>query len=221
MGRALHFSPMSTATLNALAGLKKKPAAKEKEEKPLLPDPTGALAQAVQNAVTAKQQVEAYTLTLERNNKELTTAAVQHAFTIYAGRTGELEDTFQLKAGDSKAVISLKNDYRVKDVDAVTAALGEHASKFLVKRNTIEIDADAIPPMVAPTFISELIKLAKDSDLMLGIEEDGPCFNAISVKEVTKMDKSFHSARHSLFTPEQNAAIHEVIPCITSVRLHY
>jgi len=211
----------TTAPINAIAGLKKKAATKEKAEKPILPDPTGELAKAVSQAIVAKQQVDAFKLSLEQNQEVLTSACLKHFFAIYQGRVGEVEDTFQVKAGGNHAVIMMKNDYRIKDPEPVRAVLGEHADTFLVKRNIIEINADAIPPAVANAFITELIKLAKDMDSILGADEEGPVFNAISVTETTKLDKSFHTARHSLFTPEQNATIHSVIPCVTSVRLHY
>lgn len=205
-----------------LTALKKAEPKKAKAEKPSLPDPTGEFSQCVTAAIEAKASVDAHTVVLDQSKNTLGNAALVHLFRMAQGKA-EAEDTFQVLGPRGKAIVSVKNAYKMpEDMAPVRALLGGHADTYLRTQSDIVIDASAIPAACQQIFVDELIKIARVCDnIILGHEGDGPVFNAITVKQVTKVDKAFHADRHRLFTPEQNMVIHHALPCTISTRLDY
>lgn len=205
-----------------LGSLKKAPAKKAQVAKPTLPDPLGELSQAVAAGITAKQHVESHTCSLDQSKVTLCNSALAHLFKSAYGQANP-EDTFQALCPNGKALVSVKNAYKVpEDTAPVQALLGEHAATYLIPSVEIKIDATAIPAAAQQFFINELVKLARVADeIMLGVEGDGPVFNAITVKQTTAVDKAFHADRHRLFTPAENMVIHQAMPCVTSVKFDY
>jgi hypothetical protein len=211
---------MSTVNLTAF----KKAEPKGKKEKPTLPDPTGALSALVAQGVNAKQQSDAWDASLKDVNKQLATAALAHAFAHYHGRTADIEDSFIVRSGGNKVTVSLKNAYKMpEDLAPVRAVLGGSAEKYLRQSFVISVDSDAIPEQWQQMFVDELVSLARRLDEFAGAEpgQDGPILSAITVKQETTVAKSFHGERHAAFTPEQNHAIHAVLPCVVSARYDY
>lgn len=205
-----------------LAGLAVAPKAKGKsKDKPTLPDPEGVLHQLVVSGVEAKQNLNAWDATLKATNASLGTAALSHAFAIYHGRTGEIEDTFQVVTPKGKALVSLKNAYKLpEDLSKVRALLGKHADRYLNNSYTLSIDLDAMPSFLVQTFVDELVALAKRLEEMTE-SPAGTVAGAITVKPEATVAKAFHEERHSVFTPEQNAAIHAAMPCVVSVKYDF
>jgi hypothetical protein len=203
----------------SLGGLKAAPSKKAKVEKPTLPDPLGELSRAVSSGIAAKEHVESHTCILDQSKVLLCSTALDHLFKSAHGQANP-EDSFQALAANGKATVSVKNAYKMpEDLAPVKALLGEHSVTYLVPSMTITIDASAIPAAAQQFVVNELVKLARVADdLLLGVEGDGPVFNAISVKQTTAVDKAFHADRHRLFNPAENMMIHQVLPCITSVR---
>lgn len=207
-----------------LGGLKKA-APKEKKEKPLLPDPDGAFAAVVTDGIIARQHVDAHELALKQASDTLSQAALRHCFNIYHGRKGTIDDSFQVRSAGGKAMVSLKNAYKVpEDLAAVRELLGEDLFARVIRQTfSLSIDSDSIPEVILQPFIDELTKLARSMDSMLGTADgtDGPVFLAITVKEKTTVSKAFHEERHSLLTPDQNLKLHAILPCVMSVRYEY
>ncbi len=205
-----------------LASLKRSEPKKAKPEKPILPDPTGELSRLVAGAIEAKASLDQHTLVLDQAKVTLGNAAIGHLFRIAQGKA-DPEDSFQVPCPGGKATVSVKNAYKMpEDLAPVRALLAEHADTYLREQVDIVIDASAIPATVQQFFVDEIIKLARTCDqMMLGVDGDGPVFNAITVKQVTRMDKAFHADRHRLFDPAANMVIHHAIPCVISTRLDY
>jgi hypothetical protein len=154
----------------------------------------------------------------------LTAAAFAHACTLYQGRAGEIEDSFQIGTASGKAIVSLQNRYKVpEDVDSVRAIMGDAADELLREKAVIEIDCDAMPAFMVDSFADELVKLARASDAILGTPEgeNGPMFSALSVRKATVLAKSFHESRYSLLNPEANARLDAVMPCTKAVKFDY
>jgi len=200
----------------------KKAEHKAKAEKPTMPDPTGELSQLVTDAIEAKATADASTAVLDQAKARFATVAVMHLFKSAYGKT-DPEDTFQILAPKGKAMVSMKNAYKVPtETEALRVLLGEHAATYLRTREEITIDASAIPESVQAFFLGELLKVARTCDeMMLGIDGDGPVFSAITVKATVKVDTAFHADRHRLFTPAENLVIHTAMPCVVSTRLDY
>lgn len=205
------------------AGLATAKPKKETKEKPHLPDPTGELLPLVGQAIENKKNVEAFDAALTSAKAKLTAAAFAHACVQYHGRDSKIEDTFQIGTASGKALISLKNSYKLtaENVDEVRAILGDHASDFIRESFHIAIDSDAMPRMVQQAFVDGLVQLARDMDSMIGTEENGPTFQSITVQPVLAIDKSFHEKRYSLLSPEENARLQTVMPCQMAVKLDY
>jgi hypothetical protein len=206
-----------------LAGLTKAMPKKAKTEKPFLPDPSGELMPLVARSIENKKTIEAHTAALDQAKSALGQAAFAYAARLYQGRTAGIEDSFQIGTATGRATISLKNAYKLPDPEAARGLLGEQANDILRDSFKIEIDADSIPALVQQSFVDALITLARDMDAMTGTPEgeDGAVFQAIAVKQTTTVDKTFHERRWSMFTPEENVQLQQVMPCITSLRLDY
>lgn len=205
-----------------LAGLTVETKTKGKsKEKPALPDSDGTLAAHVTSGIEAKQNVNAWDAAMKGANAALGEAAVKHAFTLYHGRQDGIEDTFQVVTTKGKALVSLKNAYKVPEkLEKVRELLGSHADRFIRQSHTLEIDLDAMPEFLVQTFIDELVALAVKLEEVTGSAE-GAVKGAITVKPEVKIAKSFHEERHALFTPEQNEEIHKHLPCVVSVRYDF
>ena len=210
------------STLLDIAGLTKAPTKKAKQEKPLLPDPSGELTPLVARAITAKSNIEANGIVIDQVKTSLAEASVDYLFRHYSGRS-DIEDTFQIGTSSGKATISLKNAYKLpENLDEVRPLLGGHADSILTKSFIISISADAIPALYQQTFVNELIKLARSMDSLTTPDgEDGPVFKAITAIEKVSVDKAFHEGRHKMFSADQNLRIQRVMPCVISMRLDY
>jgi len=202
--------------------LKAAPKKKAEAPKPTLPDPTGEFSLLVKKAIEAKAAADAATLQLDQCKATFSANIAAHLFRSSHGQSAP-EDTFQILGPNGKAMVSFKNAYKLpEDTAPIHALLGEHAARYLSESHTITIDTSAIPMSALQFVVDEIVKLARATDeIMLGAEGNGPVFNAISVKQVTVVNKAFHADRHRLFTPEQNMAIQHVMPAIISTKLDY
>lgn len=207
-------------------GFKAAPKKAAKVEKPILPDPDGTLRPLVDEAVANAQEVAAHDAELKRIKAAFGEAAFAYAARLYAGRDTGVEDTFRLVGVNPThgATIALTNRYKMPDdVAEVRELLGEHADTYLRQSFNLGIDLDAMPEMAVQLFVNELKDLARRLDTLLGTPdgEDGPVFNAITVKSTTSVAKEFHEKRWALFTPEHNARIQRVMPCTISTAIKY
>lgn len=208
-----------------LTGLSTTKPKKETKEKPILPDPSGTLLPLVAQSIENKKHIDAHEGALASAKTELGKAAFAHACLLYHGRDAKIEDTFQIGTAAGKAIISLKNAYRIEpaNVDVVRAMLGQHADAVLRESFVIKVDADVMPSFIQQAFVDELVKLARSFDAMLGIPEghDGPVFQSIAAQPVLSVDKTFHEKRYVMFTPEENSRLHQVMPCQVAIKLDY
>lgn len=207
-----------------LGGLKTAKKAAVRQEKPILPDPTGELLPLVAQAIENKKQEVAVTGALETARAALGQAAFAHALMLYSGRGARIEDTFQIGTAGGKALVTLTNKYKVPDeLAAVKGILGDKAASVLSEALTIKIEAELIPSHILQYVIDELVKLARGADAMLGVAEgvDGPVFQAITVSKKTSVDKAFHESRYNLLSAEQNARLQQVMPCVVSAKYDY
>jgi hypothetical protein len=207
-----------------MGGLKTAKKAAVKQEKPILPDPTGELLPLVAQSIANKKQEVAVKGALEAAREALGQAAFAHACMLYTGRSAKIEDTFQIGTAEGKALITLRNDYKVPDELAVVkGVLGDKAAGILKESFVIKIEAELIPSFILQYVIDELVKVARTADAMLGAGEgtDGPVFQAISVTKKASVDKAFHEQRYSLLSPEQNARLQQVMPCVVSAKYDY
>jgi hypothetical protein len=210
-------------TIN-MGGLKTAKKAAVKQEKPILPDPTGELLPLVAQAIANKKQEVAVKGALDSAREALGQAAFAHALMLYTGRGSKIDDTFQIGTAEGKALITLRNEYKVPDeLGIVKGVLGDKAAGILKESFVIKIDAELIPSHILQYVIDELVTVARTADAMLGAGAgtDGPVFQAISVTKKTSVDKAFHESRYNLLSPEQNARLQQVMPCVVATKYDY
>jgi hypothetical protein len=207
-----------------LAGLAPAKPTKETKEKPFLPDPNGTLLPLVAASIENKKTIDAHDGVLTTAKAELAKAAFAHACVLYHGRDTNIEDTFQIGTATGKAIVSIQNRYKLpENLIAVRAILGAKAPNVLRDSFTITVDSDAMPAFIQQAFVDGLVELARSLDAMLGTPEGQPgaVFQSITVKPVTSVDKAFHEKRYSLLTPDENARLHQVMPCTIATKFDY
>ena len=101
------------------------------------------------------------------------------------------------------------NSYRgTSDDAAILRVAGEKGAEFFKQSFELKIKGDLIPEASVEPLIGELQELFARYNAGA----------ALSAKAVFKPTKEFHTARHTLFTPAQNAEIDKVLPIGASVK---
>lgn len=185
------------------------PAGKSAKSYPLLPDPDGQVAELVTAILDHSAQAEAIEGALELEKAELIAIAKPFYFTHFSGQH-IIASSVEARTADGKAVrVGFSNSYRgTTNEAALLSVVGEHAARFLQQSFEIKIKGDAIPDAAVEPLLAELQEL---------FARHGAT-NALVAKAVFKPNKEFHTARHMLFTPQQNAEIDKVLPIGASVK---
>ena len=209
---------MSTATLS-LAGIKTaKPSEKKKVEKPPIPDPTGTLATTAEQAIDAAREMDAAKGRLDACKGALAQAGVAFAWLSLAGRS-HIEDTFQVRARNGTALVTLKNKYKMPADEAAQAQIKAMVpERYLRNEVTLSIDLSEIPADLQQKLVDGLVNVASSLDELFG---GGACMAAITAKPVLAVTKAFHEERHTILTAEQNARLHQLMPCEVAVKLDH
>lgn len=208
---------MSTATLS-LAGIKKAAPSKQKVEKPPLPDPTGALATAANEAIGAAREMDAAKGRLDSCKGLLVQAATAFAWTSLAGRS-HIEDTFAVRCAKGEAQVTLKNKYKLPTDEAALAEVKRMVpERYLREQVTLSIDLTEIPAELQQSFVDGLLSVARNLDELFGSET---CVGAISAKPVLVVAKAFHEERHTVLSPAENSRLHQLMPCEVAVKLDH
>ena len=210
---------MSTATIS-LGGIKTAAprATRQKVEKPPLPDPTGELTECVSQAIDAARTMDAAKGRLDSCKGALVQAGVAHAWATLSGRA-HIEDTFQLRAANGTALVTLKNKYKLPTAEAaLTQVRTLVPERYLRQEITLGIDLSEIPAELQQRLIDGLVNVATNLDELYGGE---CCMAAITAKPVLTVTKAFHEERHTLLNPAENARLHQLMPCEVAVKLDH
>lgn len=210
--------PATASAAPAPAGLRKvnlagfavqTPAGKTAKSYPLLPDPDGQVAELVGSILDQSAQLEALEGSVELLKGELIALAKPFYFQHHAGQH-VVASSIEARAGDGKVVrVGFSNSYRtVTDEAALLRLAGEHAARFFKQSFELKIKGDAIPEAAVEPLLAELQEM---------FARHGAS-SALVAKATIKPTKEFHTARHTLFTPEQNAALDKIAPISASVK---
>jgi hypothetical protein len=211
-------APIAAAPPAPAAGLRKvslagfavqTPAGKSAKSYPLLPDPDGQVAELVTAVLDHSAQVEAQEAALTLAKEELIAIAKPYYWSHFSGQH-VIASSVEARTADGKAVrVGFSNSYRgTSNEAAIMQALGEHAARFVSQSFELKIKGDLIPEAAVETLLAELQEL---------FARHGAS-SALLAKAVFKPNKEFHAARHTLFTPAQNAEIDKVLPIGASVK---
>jgi hypothetical protein len=192
-----------------LAGISTKaPAAKAAKTYPLLPDSDGQVAALVNGIVEKAEQLEAIEGALEIEKAELIAIAKPFYFAHHAGQMA-VASSVEAKSDEHTIRVGFSNSYRgTSDDGAILRAAGEAGARFFKQSFELKIKGDLIPEAAVEELIGELQELFARHNAGA----------ALTAKAVFKPNKDFHTARHTLFTPEQNLEIDKVVPVSASVK---
>ena len=105
--------------------------------------------------------------------------------------------------------VGFSNSYRGSADDApILRVVGEKGAAFFKQSFELKIKGDLIPEAAVEEIIGELQEIFARHGAGA----------ALSAKAVFKPNKEFHTARHTLFTAEQNLEIDKVVPVSASVK---
>jgi hypothetical protein len=192
-----------------LAGIATKaPAAKAAKTYPELPDPDGQVAELVEGILGMSEQLEAIEGALEISKAELIALAKQFYFAHHVGQMA-VASSVEAKAGDKIVRVGFSNSYRgTSDDAAILRVTGDKGAAFFKQSFELKIKGDLIPEAAAEQIICEL-------QALFARHNAGA---ALSAKAVFKPTKEFHTARHTLYSAEENMEIDKVVPVAASVK---
>jgi len=139
---------------------------------------------------------------------ELIAIAKPFYFAHHAGQMA-VASSIEARSGDKTIRVGFSNSYRgTSDDAAILRAAGEAGARFFKQSFELKIKGDLIPEAAVEELIGEL----------QGLFARHNAGAALSAKAVFKPNKDFHTARHTLFTPEQNLEIDKIVPVGASVK---
>jgi hypothetical protein len=162
----------------------------------------------VEGIIEKSEQLEAIEGALEIEKAELIAIAKPFYFAHHAGQMA-VASSIEAQSGDKTIRVGFSNSYRgTSDDSAIVRAVGEDGARFFKQSFELKIKGDLIPEAAVEELIGELQEL-------FSRHHAGA---ALSAKALFKPNKDFHSARHTLFTPEQNLEIDKIVPVAASVK---
>lgn len=180
-----------------------------KSKYPILPDPTGVIATAVDTYLAQYATFEALEGSLKGLKAEFNSWARPHYYQACAG-LGEIPSSLMALSPDSQVLLTFVDRYPSvePDWDALGALLGDKLPESISESFEIKIDGSKIPPANQQTLIEEVTALFEKHNASA----------AITAKLKVKPTTGFHSARHRWLTPDENLALDAIMPCVFSVK---
>ena len=210
--------PTTAAPVAPTAGLKRfnlagiattSPAAKAAKVYPVLPDPDGQVAALVEGVLEQSAQLEALEGSLEIHKGELIDLARPFYFHHHAGQMA-IASAVEARSGEKMVRIGFSNSYRgTSDDTAILRVTGEKGTRFFKQTFELKIKGDLIPEAVVEPLIGELQALFAKYG----------AGSALTANALFKPSKDFHTARHTLFKPDENFEIDRVVPVSASVKV--
>lgn len=185
-------------------------ATKNKNKYPILPDPTGVIATAVDQYLAQHATFEA----LEGSLKGLRAEFGQWARPFYyqaCRGLGEIPSSVMALGYEANQVLlTLQDRYPSvePDWDTLGGLLGDKLPDAIAETFEIKIDGSKIPPDSQQSLIEEVTALFVKYNAA----------TAITAKIKVKPTAGFHTLRHQWLSPEQNLALDCIMPCVMSVK---
>jgi len=185
------------------------PGSKSAKAYPLLPDPDGQATELVTSILEKSAQLEALKGALEVEKAELIAIAKPFYLTHHHGQHA-VTSSVEAHSADGKVVrVGFNNSYRgTSDETSITRIAGEHAARFFKQTFELKIKGDAIPENAVEPLLAEL----------QGLFARHGASAALSAKAIIKPTKEFHTARHTLFSVEENFELDKIVLIIASVK---
>jgi hypothetical protein len=153
---------------------------------------------------------------LDIHKAELGAIALPFYFGELHGRS-EIPSSVIAKCDDGEVLVEFQKRFKQPDPKTtsfdlvaaqVEAAMGEHYGRFGRFGYSFTIKGDLVPAEHAPAVLEGIQKV---------LAQFG-CEDALSAKETITTTSDFHVARHTIFTPQQNAELDRVLPMVKQVK---
>jgi len=184
-------------------------AAKSKSKYPILPDPTGVIATAVDQYVAEFATFEALEGSIKSLKAEFQTWARPFYYEACAN-LAEIPSSVMALSPATQVLLTFQDRYPSVEPDwtQLGEILGEHLPKSIAETFDVKIDGAKIPAASQQPLIEELSAL---------FEKHGASA-AVTAKLKVKPVAGFHTLRHRILTPDQNRALDAICPCVMSVK---
>ena len=191
-----------------LGGFKQESAKPGGKAYPVLPDPDGTIAVLASSIIEKAEQLDALTTSLELEKAELRGIAAPYYFKIHQGQV-VVSSSIDCRDTQGRSVlVQLANSYKaVTDEAAVTALVGPAVERYFRQAFEFKIKGDLIPAESVEPLLEELQELFTRHNASA----------ALTAKAVVKPTESFHTARHTLLSVEQNLELERICPIIARV----
>lgn len=207
--------PPDSAIRNPQSTLKKvsfgKIATKKDETKtayPVMPDPSGQVAQIAARILERTEQFEALKGALETDKAELKFMVAPHYFAVNHGRH-EVPSSVAVNSPKGEVLVTFQNRYsQLPDESALLPILGDACGTHFRQSFELKIKGDKLPSDKTQELLDRLQNL---------FAEFGAT-DALEVREGVKPVETFHAQRHLLLSPEQNLALEQVVPIIAMIK---
>jgi hypothetical protein len=176
----------------------------------VLPDPDQSLARLGRDIKLQTEQVEALAGALERNKKLLVEKARPLWFTLNAGK-GTVESSVVVETPEGQVMVSFQERFgRPESPEKVADIIGPEALQAHFRPAfEFKVDCNALPEgPQTQELLNEVYQLFERRGVTA----------AIQFTSSVKPRKGFNTARHSLFTPDQNQALDRICPIIAAVK---
>lgn len=190
-----------------LSAIAKKTEKKKTEYPPISSERAGQLAKLI---IEQAEELSVLESNLEINKAELRSLAVPEFFAKFAGRT-DVPSSMAAQTDDGREVlVTMSSRYKAPtSTDDLIAKLGEeNAARFLKPVFKLSIDSEKIPQDKQQEIVNSLLTLLAAFE----------CADALSASQSIVPTAEFHTARHTLFTPEVNMEIENIMPLVAMVK---
>ncbi len=198
-------SPATTGVKKISLGGLVKTTAEKKTEHPLITEPSQELLDTLKLFAEKSPEFKALKGTVESLSKSAGALGKPFWFRHWHGR-GDAGSTMLVNIGTGKDIrLVFKNAYtsKLSDDAPLVALLGpERTGAHFRQSTTLAIKMDEIPEALQEPFINAVLEKAAELGITSGIE----------AKQCIKPGPGVHESRHTLFTPEENMALDEILP---------
>lgn len=188
-----------------------KMAAKKEETKtayPVLPDPHGNAASIAARLIERTAEYEALGGAIETDKAELKMFATPFYFEANRSRA-EVPSSISVNSPFGEVLVTFQNRYKtLPDEAPLVPILGEATGTHFKQAFELKISGDKLPVDRAQELLDRLQELFTEFN----------CVDALEANACIKPTKDFHTARHTLFTPEQNLALDAACPIIAMIK---
>lgn len=196
---------VQTSRIN-LSAIGKKAEKKENKYPLLATDRAKELATIITSQTEEFEQLKA---DLDINKAELRSIATPAYFAACNGKTDIPSSMAVPTNDDHQVLVTFTSRYKTPtSAEAIAELLGDKASEFLKPRFVLELDSEKIPQQIQQEVV----------DAIVGLLGSYGCGDAITAKEVLAPTEAFHTARHTLFTTDENLKIEGIMPMTVAVK---